>query len=450
LLSQIPGTQKARALLGAGLSVSLIGGSTLIGLASTALTYLLVARSASPSDFGRIMASMAAVFVVADLLDLGHNTRLLRDLTRTFDLTDWYRSSFLPKTVLGFAICVLWCGSVATLGAPSTLLILGLPLIGQVAAQSMLVILRVQQRTKFLAGMQAGERTIALAAAVALLEADMPLDWLLPLALFIGQLSVVVASMFAIRKSLDNYRFAPKFGTNLFRSWRFCLMTLLTDAAQLNIVLVSSIAGSRVGGLFSAPVRLTGVFTAFVYSGATFLLPRLSVSRNRNDGALNGMLALLLIVTLSSLSLAFAAPNVVQRVLGEQYVDAVVPLVLLSLAAIPSACSQLGGIYLIASRQEKVLLRIHSVFALVGMLAVSTGAAVGQQNGAALGSLCNTLLVALAILFYNGIRSRNPARSNSNAWNPHSPCAKSSPTLEYPSEARIMLKEQVELRRGNP
>jgi hypothetical protein len=119
------------------------------------------------------------------------------------------------------------------------------------------------------------------------------------------------------------------------------------------------------------------------------------------------------------------------------------------LAAIPSACSQLGGIYLIASGQEKALLRIHTVFALVGIVAVSAGVAVGKQDGAALGSLCNTLLVALVILLYNKLYSQNVASSNLDVLNRHSPRAKGSHTLQHPSEVKIVLQEQVESRGGN-
>jgi O-antigen/teichoic acid export membrane protein len=356
---------------------------------------------------------MAAVFVLADVLDLGHNTRLLRDLVRATHLTDWYRSSFLPKIVFAIIASLVWCGLVAGLGGPASLMILGAPLIGHVAGQSLLVVLRVQQRTALVATVQAGERTLALLATAVLLTAHVPLKWLVPIAFFIGQLSVVTLSAFAIRNSLEGFRVAPRFDSRLFHSWRFCFMMLLTDSAQLNILFVSWIAGSTVGGVFSAAVRITSVFAVFVYSGVTFLLPRLSHPRNRNDNGHNGVVAILLVVTLASLSLALTAPSVVRGLLGPRYVDTVVPLILLSLAAIPSACSQLGGIFLIAFGREGVLLRIHAAFALSGILAVSLGAALEQQDGAAVASTCNTLLAAIIVLLYCRSRPSHIERMHS-------------------------------------
>lgn len=401
-------TAGARALL----SVSLVGGSNILGQVATAGLYVVVARASDPRSFGQSMAALAGVYLLADFLDLGHNTRHLRDLAIERDLRSWYQSSLLPRITIAAFGALAWAVLLPLIGFVSAAPLGGV-LIGHLAVQAVLVILRVGQHQWVLAWTQAGERVVALAAAVALLTLHVDPIIALAIALITGEAFVVISVLCALRPVPPYLWSGPKFSKDLISSWRFCMMTMLTDAAQINVLLVTVAAGATTGGVFSVAARMASAMSAFTFSAMSFLLPSLVEQRHvgYSEELRRRIGALLAIVLATVVLLSLVAPHVVESLFGRGYTDAVVPFVILTWGAIPSALSQIAGAVLIAEGREGELLRVHIVFAALLLPLIWCGAVFYESAGAASASFANAGLASVVIVTLASAQRRRTRNS---------------------------------------
>jgi O-antigen/teichoic acid export membrane protein len=365
-----------------------------------AVIYIFAARSSEPSSYGLVVAAIALGMALSGFVDFGTNNLWVRELASGRLELDEVSGRAGGKLVLvagGSTVAVVLVAFLnpTYIGAP-------LILFAVVALQTSLVPLRAEKKGITVALLLIAER---VAAAVVfglawIFGADL-LSALVP-SLVLGSLMAAVgASLLVVSKP----RFAarPRLGVNPWTGARhYGISTAATAAQQLDVPLLSLVAGPAAAGVYGAVNRWTQPIglaaTAFSSAAAPF------VAGARSWGeAVRVVLRsawMLGVAVLGALAIIITAPWLVVWLLGDAYTGAAPLLQLLALGTIPAILNQPLATALQARRHDRVVaLLVAFAVALQLFLVAVLGASFGAlAAGVAFCALQFSLLAALSLV----------------------------------------------------
>ncbi|WP_227496992.1 oligosaccharide flippase family protein [Planctomonas psychrotolerans] len=349
-----------------------------------AISFVLVARWAGPSDFGILSAILAVGAVYFVIVDLGLSSFISRASAKGHlgDVATALRlntiSSVLGGVVAAGAITLFAAGQ----QLPAGLLVLGLSMALEKNVDTALAvsIARGNKTTPAVSILVRRALTLGLLAALYAAGTD-PI-----LAYAYATLASSLVGQFLARRALaDDYRYTGQRTPSLWRAaFPFLLANLTASSRNLDILIVTTTSGSQMAGLYAAAQRLTSPFMLIPSTIATLVLPAGAKGTPRRaariawklTGIHLGLLALLMGVAV------FADP-LVRLLLGTDFA-ASAPILAWTLAAFPfiALASPLGGL-LQSQGHERVVATNGIVFSIVLIVALIIGSLLFGGVGAA-------------------------------------------------------------------
>jgi len=372
-----------------------------------AVGLIVLARLALPADFG-LFSAVAGVIVIAQAaLDLGLARLILREhgggeAARV--VRSALRLNIALSTVLG-VVGLTGLALVGTLvdGRILFLLPLAVAAAAEKNADTSLSVAIAEGRGDVNTVNLIARRMLALSVFLCLALTGLVEATLLAYACgeAVSALFAAVLARRQIRGSVPDgpplpYRRTARLGAP------FWINSLATQTRNLDVLLITSIAGSTQGGFYASATRLTGPLQLLASSAATVLLPVAARSARRSRVFLAALVVSGLMALVYAL-LAALAPFFVPLLLGDAYVPAV-PVIQIVLAGLPFAClSAVLASALQGWRRADVVATTAVLFTVVCLGGAIVGGVATGAAGAALG-------LALAYLLQAGILTTVAAR----------------------------------------
>lgn len=388
---------KAREYFGAGEHFQVLGLTAGRGVAAAlqAITYVLVARAADPSDLGRVLAALAVATAVAAVLDLGVSNHVMRELGRRSLTAENVVDLLLLRVMSGAAGASLWM--VATSVWNPSLIGVGPFLMAESLLGLMTLTAVGTGRALLASSLLLVARGLSLTLVATLSASASVLPWFLAVGTFAG----VAMGMIGLRDLARGRGRRPRLSPGAIRhTWPYMTTGVLAQLSNLDLPIVASIAGTRSAGMYGLPSRLTSPLMLVAQSHANVLLPRASAAWERGDSAeLRRIRQSIVTVAVGCaaplIGLALLAPTIVSATLGSDYQEAVSPLRVIVLAVAIATVNGPVIAMLQALGRARAVSRSLMVAVPVGLLGVAAGAAVG---GAALAGAGLVFLQALVLV----------------------------------------------------
>jgi O-antigen/teichoic acid export membrane protein len=317
-------------------AVKVMGGAAL--QAVTALIYggatVLVARQVGPATFGALATATTIALVGGDVLDLGRTSALVR----------LQAQGLVPTAVLARRLILAklaWSPALlAVLAATSLLLTHHLHVymlafylyaVGYTTWQTLVTPQRGEAQLMQVSSCAAQERLVTLVVILATLPFIGPSS--LPIGLAVGSLSVCARLVRSARAGLRPGP-PPLSASEFRRSARgFAVVSLTSDAQQLDVPLVAAVGGTASAGIFAAASRLIGPLSMVVTQTSQLVFARAS----RTDDPLTRRQAAFFVGGIAAvfvpglLLVCWRSHDLVGILLGDQYRESAGLLWLLSL-----------------------------------------------------------------------------------------------------------------------
>jgi len=395
---------------GVGPQAVLLAGSTGVAQLLTALIFVLAARSTTPGEFGTIAAAVALGTSFVGLVDFGTNGYWVRELARgSLDSKEFGRRlvskiavAAIVAGVLGVGVHLVLPSSNYWMAAP-----VGFALFLNQAAQ---VPLRGMARTELISFSLLFDRVLALIVLVAAVFFGAQAHQMLWISLTVGSLAAA-----AIGWTLTPPDFRPKLSfrirTNPWQRAGFYGLNSAALAAQtLDLPMLAWAGGPAAAGLYGAVNRWTQPLGLLIGAFASASAPFVARSNSWEEAWSQVRKALWLPVAtiLGCLTIAVAAPLVVEVILGEAYEDSAAILRILAIGMIPVVVNQPLSSFLQSMGHDKgvsiivlfsVAAQLLNVVILGGLLG-----AIGAALGLAVVQV--VILVALTMLALRAARRR--------------------------------------------
>jgi O-antigen/teichoic acid export membrane protein len=193
----------------------------------------------------------------------------------------------------------------------------------------------------------------------------------------------------------------------------FAMTISISIYVNLDKVMLGFISGDASVGLYSAANKAIKVVLALVTSLGSVLLPRMSYYINHNeDNEINKLISksldfIFMISIPSTIGIFMLAKPIIQLFAGNEYIESVVTIKIISPIILAIALSNLIGIQILISHgKEKFTVISTLIGATLNFTANLFLIPVLQQNGAAIGTLIAEVSVTILQIFfaYNYIR----------------------------------------------
>ena len=377
----------------------------LFGVVCYAASSVVTARLIGPAVFGPLTAWIGALALAQVLCDAGMATYSVRELSRDAGWRPftWFVRIRVTISVLLLVPVVICCSVDRVLGVGGTTaaaLLVYLAL--HCTADVLIAPALAAGRQAAVAVWQATERVVCL-PVVLLLGSTGVRGPALPVGMASGALVFAVIALSASRASRrprvgSPHVAAPEVAR---RCVHFLTTSLGGQVQNLDVAVVSVVAGSVQAGLYGIPSRLTNPLVLVVASFCTVLFPRLS--RQPSASGLRSTLATIrwgtgLAAVAAGLGVVFAGP-LLRWTVGPGYSGAVGATRLILVAVTVLTATMPLATVLQAFDRERSVARVIAVSSLVGLPVTALGAAAEGATGAATGWLAGQLLVLVLLLF---------------------------------------------------
>jgi O-antigen/teichoic acid export membrane protein len=378
-----------------------VSGGRLIAALLQAVLLVLVARDAGPHEFGLFSATFGLATVVQTAFDLGLATLIIRE-----------RAARPNSPLVQAALKV--SGRMTILSGTSSLLalaILGffldetflylLPLAVWIAAErqadTWLSVTLADGRAKVNSINLIARRSISVLAYLAIVSLSVD-----PLAAFAGSIALAaLISAVTVRHQLALGPLPREVDMRaVVREARpYWIHSLGTQARNLDSTLVSYFAGPAQAGFYAAAGRTTGPLRLLTTSLASVFLPAAASGGRTGVRRLASVSLLVALATAGFYGVLIAfSPWIVQVLLGDAYMGAVLPLQIV-LCGLPfAALASLYGSLLQGVGQQGFAARIAVITTALCLFGCVIGAAVAGANGAAC-ALALSFIAQSLILF---------------------------------------------------
>lgn len=326
----------------------LFGSRVLAGLAN-ALLYVLLARAIEPASFG-VVASGLAIFAVASLVgDWGIGPFVSIETAKSRWL---HVRKLLVLNSLGAVLVIVMCCLgilvfAGTVAPPLLVCLLSLAAysgLEKATETSLRVPLAIERGSRFVAANVLGRRLLALlifAVASVVVTPLVSFGLALVVAALSGWLAVriwVARRMRGQEASQDEELSLPAL---VARSTPFAIANLSAGSRDLDVPILTLMAGATAGGLYGAVQRLLAPAFLLPNSVGALLLPRVV---GRHVGTMRRSLSIFSVAVVCSSGIGFAigmfAPEMVGVLLGPGY-DAAAPFLQGALVALPFTMSSI-------------------------------------------------------------------------------------------------------------
>lgn len=378
-----------------------------------AVLYLLAARGVAPSEFGATVAGIALGTAAAGFIDFGTNNHWTRELARQTMTRDVFAGRLVSKVMIALIAAVIWCILTAVLIPGSHVWIAGPVAVALVANQAYQVPLRSAARGELVACVIIADRVFASVVFFVLFVAGVATPTALWMALAVGS---VGAAVFGWRLTPAENRSRR---ARLRFPWRdahyFGLTVVATSAQSLDLTLLSTVAGSASAGVYGAVSRWTQPMSLLAAAFSSALSPYAARSSDLRSTWREVRRAMWMPLAAICLALVvfFAAPFVVDLLLGGAYEGSAGVLQVLALVVIPSIICQPLVVVLQAMRRDRFVAIVMLLAALGQLILVAVLAREAGALGAAHAALISQLfiLVALGAGTFR-LRERRPSGGN--------------------------------------
>lgn len=358
-----------------------------------ALLYLVAAREVSPSEFGLTVSAIALGTAAAGFVDFGTNNHWTRELARRALAHQAFVDRLFSKLAITVCAALLWCAGVAILLPGSALWLAGPITVALVANQAYQVPLRSAARGELVALVILADRVFASVLFFVMVAADVSAPTALWIALSAGSVGAAVVGW---SMSPRNLRRRPRL-TNPWAGAHYFGLTVVANSSQaLDLTLLSAVGGPAAAGVYGAVNRWTQPMSLLAAAFSSALAPYAARSTSLRGAWSELRRAIWMPIAAIAVSIAvyFAAPFVVEILLGGSYEGSAATLQILALVVIPSIICQPLVVVLQSFRRDRYV-AIVMVLAAVGQLALVL--VLGGSAGA-LGAAHAALIAQLFIL----------------------------------------------------
>ncbi|GAB2935002.1 hypothetical protein GCM10027047_34310 [Rhodococcus aerolatus] len=373
----------------------------LVGAGLQAATLALYARQATRSEFGTVLAVLGVLTVAVVVFEGGMSACMVRDSSADRD-PQRFRSVLRATVMLSSMMVVLSWVVLAVLWAitGSVTFLLVVPLAAWAATEKngdlLLTVALCVGRAEISAVSLLQRRGLGLLGFLGLSTVCGP-----TLALSVGLLAGSVVANVLVRRTLGAV-VAPggpvvPAGQLLRAARPFYANSVAAQLRNLDVTVVSLVAGPAIGGVYGLPARMTAPLRIIPTSVAAVSLRYLG-DAERGRSALVRRLPL---VTTAGMALVMAvlfmgAPQLVVALFGPQYLSSAVPLRILSVGLVFAFVTSFQTSELQARGHERFAALASTLTGVGGLLLAAVGAWAAGAPGATAG-LC-TSFVAQALV----------------------------------------------------
>ncbi|MCA5924723.1 lipopolysaccharide biosynthesis protein [Curtobacterium oceanosedimentum] len=376
----------------------LLAGATGLSQVLVAVLYLFAARGVGPEAFGSVVSAIALGTAAAGFIDFGTNNHWTRELARQAIGRDAFAARLFSKIAITVALGVIWTVVLGVAAPASHLWLAGPVAAALVANQAYQVPLRSAARGDLVALVILSDRASAAVFFFALLAVQVPSTVALWVALAAGS---VLAS--AIAGVLGPDRLG-RVRLRLVNPWvgarYFGITVVATSAQSLDLALLSGVSGSAASGVYGAVSRWTQPMSLLAAAFSSALAPYAARSPDLRAAWSELRRALWMPVAAIGLAVAvfFAAPLVVDVLLGDDYAGSAGVLRLLALVVIPSIICQPLVVILQAFGRDRYVALIMVIAAIAQLVLVLVLGHASGALGAAQAALVSQLLILVALI----------------------------------------------------
>lgn len=364
--------------------------SRLIAAALQAVLLATFARQIDVGEFGLVLGVVGAVTAFGGLADLGVGPLMLRERSRDRDsalVSSALKFNDISSSFIAIIVCVAIGISAGVSGNP--LLLQLLPIAVWVAAEKnstfWLHLAVADGKTYVNVLTLTVRRALGLTAFLFLLVWTPPvLSYAVGLAL--GSLMGNVVTRRLLGNSVEHQGADPLSPRILKASFPFFLNTASTQLRNLDVSLVSMVAGTAVAGVYAVPSRLTSPLQLVPTSLGSLIL-KASVREERALTRRAAQLAVAVIALMGALLSLFAiyAEEVVTVLVGPQYAAAADPLRVVCVSLVFATAASFAASHLQGAGLERYVGHVAVAITFVTLGFVSAGAAAFGAYGAAWG-----------------------------------------------------------------
>ncbi|WP_433802777.1 lipopolysaccharide biosynthesis protein [Actinomycetospora sp. CA-084318] len=397
-----------------GVAGALVAGQIVLGL-----TFVVGARSMSPTTLGLIATCAAIGQVAATVVDFGLINYLVRETASGRITTDRARAVTAAKRPWALALLLFVGTASSLLLAPSAGVGLLLALVGAGIweAQNANGLLRARERFAKASTGQIVGRVGGLVAVLVLALAgagDYALATAIPVSFF---LEAVLDRVFLGRATERHRGTAGEMVAAHRESVGYGMATLAVSAQQLDTPLVTAGDGAYEGGLYAAAGRLIGPLNFLANSVGLVAGPWLARA-GTDPTALRGeerrVLRVSLALCLAPLLLAVVGPPVIPLLLGEQYRSSGTVFAVLAVGAVIVTLNQPFAVIL-QNRGRPQTVAVGIAIGLgVGLVATFVLSMLGGAVWAAVGYVISQLVIFVLL----GLGARRARRDDAMAAAP--------------------------------
>jgi O-antigen/teichoic acid export membrane protein len=380
----------------------LVFAGTTGGQVAQLLLITLVAHRTSVSELGLLLAVIAVLNVLVDVVDFGGATRMVREgAAGRFEASD-VSAYFTGKSVTGLAAAAAAALAGALIqGTIGTALLLLSPWVAlRVASQARRALLQMTAQFGAMALAQLIDRAASALVGGLLLLQGTGAATALGVGYGVGSLSALVFAHVVDRSQpvLDRHAVLAPW-RSFAGSKSFGVTLVITDLVSLDLVLLTWVAGAYQAGLFALASRLAIPVTTMASSMAVVALT--SLAAQPSDRAAWNLLkagtrgAVLLSAGVLTLGIVFA-PQALHLLGGAKYVDGSLPLRMVLGGCVLSLLSQLMLAFLQSRGHEGFAARVLVPSIALSLAGAAGGGAIAGASGAGVGYLMANLVILIA------------------------------------------------------
>jgi O-antigen/teichoic acid export membrane protein len=362
----------------------LLAVSTGIAQLIVAGLYIVSARSASPEQFGYIVAAIALAMSAVGFIDFGTNALWIRDFARGQLTTLDLGARLSTKLVVALLLSLVWALCCVLLFPQSGYWIASPIALTLILNQSSQVPLRAAGRADLVSVSLIVDRITAAVVLLLFIAFGVEAFSVLWVALSVGSLAAAITAWFlASPDSRPRIRLFP-FANPWKQSQYYGIAGLAISAQSLDLPIIAGLAGPASAGLYGAVNRWTQPLGLVMGAFSSASVPFVAQSKTWRQAWMyvRGAAWLPFLALAGCLVTFVAAPWAVEILIGPSYKGAGPLLRILALATIPVIINQPLYVFLQSLGHDRpvsaiALISVSVQLIIVAILAPSLGAVAG-------------------------------------------------------------------------
>lgn len=366
-----------------------------------AVSYAVVARGATPAEFGNALGLIALSSLASGLFDFGLSNYMVREIAASVVTTHEAATRIARRLIVALTLAALILVVAILLEISLGLDLLGisaallLVFIATALAQSAQVPARAQGQMSLLSAATVANRLAGLATVLVATNIHLPVIWVLASAISFGQVVNALVSVFGVRGRRSSAKIGRtiravggphRWSTSWVGAGSYGMAGVAGAAQQVDVSLLTVFGGSSAAGFYGAVSRWTQPLVLPATALSQAIVGRVSAAGSARESfqiVLDHAWMIVLGIA-ASIMFAFFAGPLTEVVLGPKYSQAALALAVLALAAIPTLLGQPLAMVLQSRRHDSVVATAMWIALAVRLILVCVFGAFFGAIGAAL------------------------------------------------------------------